>query len=186
MDNLYEYILVIFLIISFLNGIFGKKKKKEQQARQREQEARPVPSGNKSRKSDRDTLEEILGIKLPIPEEEKEERAQVRGNQSWNPEEEFRAESPKPQQRQVQREFRKSSEQITAEKRLERAKREIEKKKAEVYDIDTLIPLPDNSPGAMGESKRITALRKKLQQPDSMRDIIIAAEILKRPGKFRR
>ncbi len=187
MDSLYEYILIIFLIISFLNGIFGKKKKKEQQARQREQ-AGPLPAGKKPEKSDRNTLEEILGIKLPDPEDvnEKETRPVRRNNQSWDPAEEFDSQPSKPERKPVRTTFRKSNEQIAAERRIEKAKREIEAKKSEIHEINSKVDAVAQYEDSQAENYLAAKIRKKFKAPDSVRDLIIASEILKRPGKFRR
>ncbi len=66
MDDLFNYIFIAFLIISFFSGLFGKDKKKNE----------PVeyePTDDNSKTDGQDILEEIFGVKTEEPEIPKED-----------------------------------------------------------------------------------------------------------------
>ena len=69
-SNLFEYLIIIFFIVSALQSLFGKKKKEKQQRERRERQASGQAGGREQQsqrreESGKDVLEELFGLKFP-------------------------------------------------------------------------------------------------------------------------
>ena len=64
-SNIFEYLIIIFFIVSALQSLFGKKKKqreqeKRRQTQQHDQATRPAPQTEKTQESAKDIFEEMF------------------------------------------------------------------------------------------------------------------------------
>jgi hypothetical protein len=185
MDNIIEYIVFIFFLISILNGIFGKKKKKQQQADKDSQTVRQqrVPeSESQEKKPAQNILEELFGLKMPSESSPSQERYDAfntkdsksrdyQKESSWDPEEDY-------------------DDYFT--KTLKKATPAISEFKApkSILKLDDKIPGLKNIPAfeqniPVKENLRRKNIKSKLKDPKSLRDYIIVQELLNEPKAFR-
>lgn len=199
-SNLFEYLIIIFFIVSALQSLFGKKKK-EQKKRQ-QQQRREMPSSGQARRrtqntrrkeeSPRDIFEEMFGVKLP-KEEEKETKIPAdkdtevldpsSANQTtWNPEEEYKDSIGVETVRYEDNKEEKPSyqeEMAALERKADRMKKSLDSLPDQIEVVDI---------SSVSEEQKILASRIKrtLRDPDSLREYILVSELLNKPKALRR
>jgi len=173
MDNLYEYIIALVFIVSILSEIFGKKKKKKETSE-------PNETRNYEKESPvviERTFEEIFGVKPPIP---KQENANYQYRQS-------ESEKNNREQKYNYDSNSYSKPELTSQKESFSQKYgnslEIEKQ--------TISYMPNQNTGYSKEEMKdftdsIDHLKNSLFNYNSLRDYIVATEILNKPISLRR
>ena len=187
MDNILEYIVFIFFLISILNGIFGKKKKQQQKAkaerelRQKSDAAKSVPE-----KKSQDILEELFGLKMNPDERMDSKQAAFDKNLStkleaekfqrddtWDPEDEFK-------------EVDYSSGEMTHKEFTPEAYQPVKQSYKPVQRIRASEKYHSTAKKVeLNTNKRREAIKKKLNDPQTIRDYIIVQELLNEPKAFR-
>ncbi len=184
MDNIIELIIFLFIVYSIFSSFFGKKKpqQKPQSEIPRNRPTEGVPKRTSSRQDSIETLEELFGFKLPKTDDEFPQYKQTSTKQtettSWDPEQEFRT---KVSQREtkVNQQVEKPLPNINYDKLdlLEaRSKRKFVKP-----SIKTSEQKKEFLPNA-----RAKDIRKKLENPATIREMILISEILNKPKALRR
>jgi hypothetical protein len=189
MDNLFEILIYLIIIISFLSSIFKKKqqpqKKPPVQQPQREDyyqtEQTEVSIPQPQRKEEYDILreledffkvgEESAGIKLPKPQETYAENAPTveehASTESWQ--EDTVSEN-------VRNEWERKQEEVS--KRISRINPELEKQAAM---FESSLDRKENVFSGIALS-----VRSKLTHPETLKEYIIFSEILGKPKALRR
>lgn len=189
MDSVIEYIVFIIFLISILNGIFGKKKKKQQQQKaQAERKAQPKSGAAKSvpEKKTQDILEELFGLKMS-PEERIDSKEAVADKNldtkleaekfqrvdTWDPEDEFKevdySTSEMIQNKFTPRQYQSKSKDLEPVQRIRASEK--------YHSIAKKVEHNTN--------KRRKEIKKKLNNPKTIRDYIIVQELLNEPKAFR-
>ncbi len=175
MDNLFEYLIFLFFIISLLNSIF-KKKKKNAVAEESQTEGN-IPQAP-SKKRSRSILEEILSMGLPAEMQEKnraprreiEADGDIRDSQdTWFPEKEFGDVFP-PSQKEI------SSPKPKFQELIKRNPRRIKKTGISDKSIETI----------SRDYYNVDELKKRIRNPATFREYILVSEILNKPKALRR
>lgn len=184
MDNIFELIIFFFVIYSILSSLFGKKKKKpqtEQRKKPVQYRSKPEPQQRTqtSQQSNKDILEELFGFKIPQPESEPQSSRSEKYNEnleysSWDPEKEF--EKKVKQRESIEyRNIEKDIPDINYDKVASLEKKQIVKTKSSVQAYEAI----------KSTNKRAAGLRKKLNNPESFRDLFIVSEIINKPKALR-
>ncbi len=184
MDNIFDILIVIFIIFSFLSGIFTKKKNIPQT--EEFEYGTDKPKKIPKKKEGREFLEEILGIKLPDIENSESKKqpekysAGYNNNTTWNPEDDFKEVN-------VNYETQKSTnkDRISEKKRynLERSQKEAEfKQPISKKRILSTISLTENNE----INVRTIDIKNQLFTKKSIKNAILLAEILQKPKALRR
>lgn len=189
MDNLFELIILLVFILSGINTLFGKKKKRREQMEQAERGTAPESQKKKVPQDERDLLEEIFGMKqdrqrTPDPFEEpgfQKETGYKNENydyehdseNTWNPEEDFKnADELKPA-------YTKTRQKIFEEI----SKIDYEKAKPKKTGYEKIITI--DKPQEPQINIKALGIRKILKNRNSIKDSIIIAEILSKPKALR-
>lgn len=180
MDNIFEILIYIFIIVSFLSSLFRKKKKPENRTRQ--QTASPSPESKPEQKTSQqeeyDILKEIEKMFKPetsYPEKEEE--------RSFETEERFEPASKHLEttdlHKQIESEHKFESWEDKARKVEDRRKAVNEKivKQAKMFEKN----LQKKSLEQVDIKKTIG---QKFKQPASLKEYVIISEILGKPKAF--
>lgn len=206
MDNsFFEYLIIIFFIVSAIQSIFNRKKKQEKarEARQRNSSQGSSQSQNKGKEKPPDIFEEMFGLEIPsrgssrnnsgqsnkqtkIPSDTETEVVDSSGYQetSWNPEKEFedsvgvetvRYKQEKPTETKIEQNYKEANRKL--DKKIEKARKSLQRlpDKIEVEEI-----------GSTVQVDIIENLKSRIRDPQSMREYVLVSEILNKPKAFRR
>ena len=186
MDNLFEYLFILFIIISFFSSYFDKKKKAQQKKKAREKgQVNNIPAA-KQRQPQRDILEELFGIKQnppphPIPQPEKKTEVAdqsldismgMEDNKTWNPEDEFKDVIPMKAEGMIE----KAGTDLEFEDSI-KLNAALEKSASEEMQPYYIVEAPNAY-----ESD----LKERLRNPRTVREFIIVSELLGKPKALRR
>ncbi len=197
-SNLFEYLIIIFFIVSALQSLFGKKKKQKQQQQRRQrqtsgQAGTPTPRKEQSPESAKDVLEEMFGLKFPDQEEEKQTKIPsdtetsvldpAENNETtWRPEEEFEDSLGIETIRYEDR----SEEKPSYQEEMEELERKAERAKHTLSELPDKIEVVEVS-GASKESKLLAAkIKRTIREPETLREYILVSELLNKPKALRR
>ena len=192
MEELIRWIFIIIIIFSFLKGLFPKKPsgdKKPGQVR-KNPDYDIFTSGPTVPKSERReaelTLEDILSrIPGQKPETSKENTGYSSGYEKYSENKTF--ETPGYEQYSENKPFddydrgTKKKEKISLIQ--EKTKADGYKKKKELSQLKALLTTEMLE---TKESEIMISMRKKLQQPQTLRELFVISEILGKPKAFRR
>ncbi len=189
MDNLIELIILFFVIYSFLNMIIaGKKEQKSKENFPREGEKKHYeytsPSHPKSTNENSYefpvSLEDLFGIKLPESQEEVQYKGEKNNrfeeSESWDPEKEFE-EKVKQREVLVERSIEKNIPDIDYDKTPSYENGNIRRVKiqnTEVYEEKKF------------HNKQLNEIKRKLKNPDTLKELFIISEILNKPKSLRK
>jgi|GEM_PF-3550293 len=191
--NLFEYLLIIFFIVAALQNFLGKKKK---QQRQREKQAEQEVHTTRERRvekqeSTKDILEQLFGLKIPDEDGSQKSRTPSDiteesygyNDSSWNPEEEFKDVIVSAPPRTVKKEkFHTESEFINPTKALEK---KIADARKSLQNLPDDIEVEDLSETTYA-SNFVISLKRKITNPETIREFILFSEILNKPKALRR
>lgn len=181
MDSLGEYIWIIVIIISLFSSLFSnKKKKEEQQRRQREQTENERTVENRPSSRLEETLREIFGeeesVKTSSPSDS---YTRSDGSETtWDPASEYEEYiEPKSSTNRILEQQKELQEKIARIQSRSSSRPEMisELSKSKVQNIGSNVR--DSY-----KKRRIVSL---LKSPDSIKDLIIAQEILNKPKALR-
>ncbi|GJQ64002.1 MAG: hypothetical protein SCALA702_30550 [Melioribacteraceae bacterium] len=181
MDSIGEYIWIIVIIISLLSSLFSNKKKKEQEARRREQEQNSVGSSAENRPASKleDTLRDIFGEE-EVTKTSSDSYSRSDGSEStWDPAsdyEDYEEETKSTTNRilEQQKELEEKVARIRSNS-ASRSKKPALLDKIEVKSIES----------GLRDSYKKRRIVKLLKSPDSIKDLIIAQELLNKPKALR-
>jgi len=184
MDNLFEYLFILFIIISFLSSYFDKKKKAQRKKNASGRTQVNIPAA-KQQQPQRDILEELFGVKQnPVPPQmpQLKENAEVinktltdlgaQENKTWNPEDEFKDVTLSPSEN-VMENIKKKMEQEDAPMTYS----SLEKSAAKEMKMYRKIEVPN-----LYESD----IKARLKEPKTLKEFIIVSELLGKPKALRR
>lgn len=175
MEDIFQIVIIVFFILSSIASARKKKRKKEQaKNRQNVQTTVQVPVQKKKQKSSAEILEEILGLKVDIPEPPKREAPAIKHKNeevdTWDPSSEYDLESEDGVSNYQEKISEKKSQLFEAKKKHEAFKnKEVEPQKEEIKKIS-------NS----------TVTKKLFTGQNNLKDYIIIQEILNKPKALRR
>ncbi|MCK9279624.1 MAG: hypothetical protein M0P71_03295 [Melioribacteraceae bacterium] len=214
MDNIIEYIIAFFFIVSILSGLFGDKakKKKEKEARSRAnqglddriyeqedyriqseddrlintgaRESAPV-SYKAPQKFNKDILEEMFGVKIPKTDDwnSYKDPNQYNDQSTWDPESEFKVSTKIEEQKKkiADYDLRPSLESYTNAK----------SKYSNASRTDIFRNAGNNIASKVehfstAKNDKVMAIRAKLDNNISLKDMIVITEILNKPKALRR
>lgn len=196
-SSIFEYLIIIFFIVSALQSLFGKKKKQREQERRRqsqrsEQTSQPAPKTEQRSESPKDILEEMFGLKLP--EEEKQTKIPSDtetevldptelNETSWNPAEEYEdsigIETIRYEEKEEKPSYKYQEEMAALERKAEKSKRMIDRLPAKIK--------VEEVGGATKEQKLLAAkIKNTLRDPETLREYILVSELLNKPRALRR
>jgi len=181
MDNIIEIIVFLFIIYSIFGSFFGKKKT-QQKNNNRIPGNNPtegVPKRTSSRQDNLETLEELFGFKLPRTEDPFPQQQSTKNSNSesntWDPEKEFYTKlnvreksTKKPVEKSIPNISFDKLNPIELRKKKQIVKPETRKKEKSFYH------------------NRSSDIRKKVNNPESIKEFIIISEILNKPKALRR
>ena len=195
-SNLFEYLIIIFFIVSALQSFFGKKKKKQTDRRDRDETAKtqstqPQRQVEKRKESTQDILEQLFGLKIPDQTESQKKYPSDRNTEaigpggyketSWNPEEEFEdsvdVESVRYQQKNIESEYVDTNAQLEA--RIKKAKESMKR-------LPTTIEVEEVGGYSEETTAFVNRIKNNISNPDSIREYILVSEILNKPKAYRR
>ncbi|MDX9923969.1 MAG: hypothetical protein RBS48_04335 [Ignavibacteriaceae bacterium] len=215
MDSIIDYLIAFFFIVSILGGLFGdkNKKRKSEEARKAranerpdatfsEQKAyrnqsdddrfmtsgarKPAPDSTRSsQKSNKDILEEMFGVKMPKTDNWStiEKPNQYGEVSTWDPESEFKESKKIEEQKKkiVDYDLAPSLETIyDAKSKYSNASRtDIFKSKS-----NSIASKVEHFRSA--KNNKVMAIRSKLDDNITLKDMIIITEILNKPKALRR
>lgn len=183
MDSIFEYLIILFFIFSILQGIFSKKKKEAEKKQPPQNRGRNIPektypTETKKEKSAEEILGEMFGFPTSKPKEDTSIKREPRNYdypqtseenvQTWDPASEFGIESTQP----VKKKTTFSEKSAAYDKTQSYSKVKIPK-------LDELIKQ------SAATSSKLKRIKKLLSNQQSIRDMIIAQEILNKPKAFR-
>jgi hypothetical protein len=199
-SNFFEYLIIIFFIVSALKSLFGKKKKQQRESEARQRQSAQQPQNRRqSEENPKDILEQLFGLKIPDQSEQTGKQTKIPSDTntevldpsgyhdtSWNPEEEFedsigvetvRYENQGYQNRHSKTEYadptiRKTEEPSTAKKIMGKIPTKMEVENVGGTDKETV--------------QFIERIRNNISNPDSIREYILVSEILNKPRALRR
>lgn len=191
--NLFEYLLIIFFIVAALQNFLGKKKKQQQQ---REKQAEQQVHTQRERRVEKqeptkDILEQLFGLKIPDKDGPQKSRTPSDiteesygyNDSSWNPEEEFKDVMASRPPRTVKKEkFQTESEFINPTKALEK---KIADARKSLRNLPDDIEVEDLSETTYA-SNFVMSLKRKITNPETIREFILFSEILNKPKALRR
>lgn len=195
MDNLFEYLIILFFIFSILQSFLGKKKKQQQQRQQQSQTTSSTTSTSKEKKqeSTSDILEQLFGLKI-LEESKSTSRSSSDRNAevldpvgyhetTWNPEEDYEDSIGIETVRySKKRSEAKQTEFIDPVKSLEKKISDAKKSMAKLPDSIEVEELSESE----YSSSFVKNIRKKIANPESIREYILVSEILNKPKAHRR
>jgi hypothetical protein len=216
MDSIIDYLIAFFFIVSILGGLFGdkNKKRKAEEARKKaranerpdetfsEQKAyrnqsdddrfmtsgarKPAPESTRPpQKSNKDILEEMFGVKMPKTDNWStiEKPNQYGEVSTWDPESEFKESKKIEEQKKkiVDYDLAPSLETIyDAKSKYSNASRtDIFKSKS-----NSIASKVEHFRSA--KNNKVMAIRSKLDDNITLKDMIIITEILNKPKALRR
>ncbi|MCF8240002.1 MAG: hypothetical protein K9J16_01345 [Melioribacteraceae bacterium] len=181
MDNLFDYIIILFFIFSLLLPLFKKKKQKDTAPKsERSGTFGNVPQNQHApqKEKPKDLLEELFGLKLPQEQTRQQTTPHQMRNESaesWNPEDEFEnklsadtSSAPLKEQKDKMSHYDKLAEQVLSRKSGKDPFKDtlkvidISKKEAPAFNIN------------------------KINNPTSLQEYIVFSEILNKPKALRR
>ncbi|MDZ7763530.1 MAG: hypothetical protein U5K00_03770 [Melioribacteraceae bacterium] len=202
-SNLFEYLIIIFFIVTALQSMFGKKKKQRKQQEQREQQRRqesyPQRSTHSSTQKERgqespkDIFEEMFGFKLPDEKEKQTKTPSDRETEvldpaknnetTWRPEEEYEdsigIETVRYADTEDKKSYKYQEKMAALERKAEKSKRMIDRlpAKMEVVEVG----------GPTVEQKRLAErIKNTVRDPETLREYILVSELLNKPRALRR
>ncbi len=195
MDNLFEYLIILFFIFSILQSFLGKKKKQQQQRQQQSQTTSSTTSTSKEKKqeSTSDILEQLFGLKIPEESKSTSRSSSDRNAEvldpvgyhetTWNPEEDYEDSIGIETVRySKKRSEAKQTEFIDPVKSLEKKISDAKKSMAKLPDSIEVEELSESE----YSSSFVKNIRKKIANPESIREYILVSEILNKPKAHRR
>lgn len=192
--NLFEYLLIIFFIVAALQNFLGKKKKKQQQQREKQAEQQvhtPRERRVEKQESTKDILEQLFGLKIPDEDGPQKSRTPSDiteesygyNDSSWNPEDEFQDVVVSTPSRTSKREkVHTESEFINPMKSLEK---KISDARKSLQNLPDDIEVEDLSETTYA-SNFVISLKRKITNPETIREFILFSEILNKPKAHRR
>lgn len=197
MDSNIELLLfILFIAFSILSSIFDKKKKKRRNEQKKgipvpQQKSEQVRAENNKEKSPEDLLREMFGL----PQEQSDNNVRTETPRmpqeveytddhiSWNPEREF--ENVEVQSKPT---YDHSSEKRELEKSKYSSFTGIGKDFKSIESSREIDLLTDEIAVMKRKAKKYSSVdfRKKLKQPESLRDYIVISEILQKPISLRK
>lgn len=195
MDNLFEYLIILFFIFSILQSFLGKKKKQQQQRQQHSQTTSSTTSTSKEKRqeSTSDILEQLFGLKIPEESKSPSRSSSDRNAEvldpvgyhetTWNPEEDYEDSIGIETVRySKKRSEAKQTEFIDPVKSLEKKISDAKKSMAKLPDSIEVEELSESE----YSSSFVKNIRKKIANPESIREYILVSEILNKPKAHRR
>ncbi len=181
MDNIFDILITIFIIFSFISGIFTKKKNIPQT--EEVEYGTDKPKKIPKKKDGREFLEEILGIKLPDIENSESDKqsekysAGYNNDATWNPEDDFKEVI-------VNNETKKST---VKDRNIEKNKYNYEPSENKTQ------PIPQKSilssilfTEKIEVNERAIDIKNQLLTKKSIKNSILLSEILQKPKALRR
>ncbi|MGD8780108.1 MAG: hypothetical protein PVH88_14230 [Ignavibacteria bacterium] len=181
MDNIFELLVILFLIFSAFSSILSKKKKQRKEMEKKT--SSPVPSSKKSK----DIFEELFGLKFPEENEETIETVSYKTEEenTWDPESEFLG-GTKPSQPKT-RQIEKKSSKIESQYKPSWQQVNYDKlTRSEIKELDKETTLKEFSKTKVSVNKKALEIKTKLNSPTTIREYILISEILNKPKALRR
>ena len=196
--SFFEYLIIIFFIISALQGIFGKKKKQQQQSRQAQN--RPsVPRQRQAevkKESTQQILEQMFGLKIPeenkrqtkIPSDTRTEILDPSGyhDTSWNPEEEYEDSVGVETVRYENQEYQNRHSKTVYSEPTRKTVKETDSARKIMGNIPTQMKVEEIGKTSSDTIQFVQRIRNNISNPDSIREYILVSEILNKPKALRR
>lgn len=197
-SNFFEYLIIIFFVVSALQGFLGKKKKQQRERERQAQERAPGQSQTRNQKeeSTKDILEQMFGLKMPeesgkqtkIPSDTNTSVLDPQGyhDTSWSPEEEYedsvgvetvRYEETRDEAKvkYTNVDHREKAAELDAKVREARKSLQRLPDKIEVEELNTSISV-----------SFVENIKAKIREPETIREYILVSEILNKPKALRR
>ncbi|MDO8548585.1 MAG: hypothetical protein Q7S39_00335 [Ignavibacteria bacterium] len=183
MDNIFEILIYLFIIVSFLSSLF-RKKKKPHTGRQ-EQNVTPTPEPKPPQRTpqqeDYDILKEIekmFKTNVPLPEKEKEETFEKERDLKLDPEH-FRT---REWQQPTHLEHKTTLSEHTSESWDEKRRKADESRKAVNKKIIRQAEMFEKHLKKKGSTTDIKKnIRQRFKEPASLKEFIIFSEIIGKP-----
>ncbi len=188
MDNFFQIIFILFIIISIVSSFLEKKRKQAGS----KPKGKPEPQNNLQRKlsrpkreikeKQREFLAEVLGleyddsVKNKVVSVEEKEPNDVQDFRTWNPEEEFE-EAEQHLEKEEERSEQISKIDLDKDVRLAKEIPEFKDKPGFAYSSSTK---------SKGANLLAQSIRKKLRRKKTIREYILVSEILGKPKALRR
>ena len=183
MEDLFQIIFILIFILSSIASSIKKNKKKKQAKKPVRKPvkvqpttdpfAEPQPVAKKKQKSSAELLEEMLGLKIQLPEPQQREAPKVYSEDShdtWDPAKEYETDSHPSEK------LSKYEEKIIAKK----TELKQDKQKHKAFKDTESKPI---KPIVKKKTSKASLLLKK---QDSLKDLIVVQEILNKPKALRR
>ncbi|MFA7290259.1 MAG: hypothetical protein WC055_15400 [Melioribacteraceae bacterium] len=214
MDNIIEYIIAFFFIVSILSGLFGDKakKKKEKEAKWRANQnpdvsstgqtdrrsyseddrfintgaRKPAPVSYKSpQKTNKDIFEEMFGMKIPKTDDWNTIKIpnQYGEHNTWDPESEFKVSDKIEDQKKkiVDYDLNPSLEGFSdAKSKYSNTSR------TDIFRNTGSSIASKVEHFSTAKNEKVMAIRSKLDNNISLKDMIVITEILNKPKALRR
>jgi hypothetical protein len=203
-SNFFEYLIIIFFIVSALQSFLGKKKKQQQKERDiqnRRSEKQPYQTPGKGRQevNPKDIFEQMFGIEIPDKQDQTGKQTKIPSDTntevldpreyhdtSWNPEEEFEdsvgVETVRYEENRDEAkvkytnvDHREKAAELDAKVKEARESLQRLPDKIEVEELNTSISV-----------SFVENIKTKIRQPQTIREYILVSEILKKPKALRR